>query len=225
MDAKEVAARAALNYVEDGMALGLGTGSTAVHFIRLLGERMQAEGLQVRGIATSERSRQQALDLHIPLLDLSEVDALDLAVDGADEVDPTLNLIKGAGGALVREKLVAAASRKFLVICDQSKLKPFLGTCPLPVAVQPFGWTTTRRRLEKFGADIALRTLPNGNPFLTDDGLYILDMRFGQISHPPALEEALKSVIGVADVGLFTGLTTLVLAGDEDGQVQVLGGL
>lgn len=222
MDAKEEAARAALKYVEDGMTLGLGSGSTAVHFIRLLGERMQTEGLGVHGVPTSERSRQQAIELNIPLLDLNEAGVLDLAVDGADEVDAGLNLIKGGGGALVREKLVAAASRKFIVVCDNSKLKEALGAFPLPVAVFPFGLATTRRRLERFGVEMSLRASPAGTPFLTDDGLHILDMKFGRISDPPALEESLKRVIGVADVGLFVGLATRVILASADGSVQII---
>lgn len=223
MDAKEVAARAALAYVQDGMKLGLGTGSTAVHFLRLLGERIQAEGLQVVGVATSERSRTMAKEYGIPLSDLSEIGFLDLCVDGADETDPDLNVIKGGGGALVREKLVASVCKQFIVICDSSKIKARLGAFPVPVAVLPFGWKTTQRRLERFGAEAILRNSENGTPYLTDDGLYILDMPFGPIPNAPGLANALKAIVGVVEVGLFIGLATRVIAGFEDGHVQETG--
>ena len=152
MDPKEVAARAAVAYVQDGMKLGLGTGSTAVHFLRLLGKRIQAERLQVVGVPTSEGSRAMSLQAGIPLCDLSEVDALDLGVDGADETDPDLNIIKGGGGALAREKLVASVCRQLIIVCDSSKIKIRLGAFPVPVVVLPFAWQTTQRRLQAFGS-------------------------------------------------------------------------
>ncbi len=223
MDAKEVAARAALAYVEDGMKLGLGTGSTAAHFLRLLGKRVRDERLDVRGVPTSERSRMMAVEYGIPLCDLSEVEGLDLGVDGADETDPDLNVIKGGGGALVREKLVASACKQFIIVCDSSKVKAQLGAFPVPVAVLPFGWTMTRRRLEKFGVEVTLRTLENGAPYRTDDGLYILDMHLGQIPNVPELAGELKAMVGVVEVGLFVGLATKVIAGYEDGHVQEFG--
>lgn len=219
MDAKEVAARAALGYVQDGMKLGLGTGSTAAHFLRLLGERIEAERLQVVGVPTSERSRAMAVEAGIPLCDLAEVNALDLGVDGADEADPDLNVIKGGGGALVREKLVAAACKQFIIVCDSSKLKAQLGAFPVPVAVLPFAWQTTQRRLEAFGSEVILRTAETGVPYITDDGLYILDIHFGQLPNAPETACALKSVIGVVEVGLFIGMATKVIAGYEDGRV------
>ena len=220
MDAKEVAARAALAYVKDGMKLGLGTGSTAVHFLRLLGERIKAEGLQVVGVPTSERSRALAIEGGIPLCELADVEALDLGVDGADETDPDLNIIKGGGGALVREKLVASAYRQFIVVCDSSKLKTQLGAYPVPVAIVPFGWQTTQRRLETLGSQAILRTTGSGAPYLTDDGLYILDIHFGQLPNAPETARAMKAMVGVVEVGLFIGMATKVIAGYEDGRVE-----
>ncbi len=222
MDAKEVAARAALTYVQDGMTLGLGTGSTAVHFLRLLGERVKAERLQVVGVPTSERSRAMAIDGGIPLCELSDVESLDLGVDGADETDPDLNIIKGGGGALVREKLVASACKQLIIICDNSKLKTQLGAYPVPVAIVPFAWQKTQRRVEALGSEAILRSVENGAPYVTDDGLYILDIHFGQIQDSPETARALKAMVGVVEVGLFIGMATKVIAGYEDGRVQEL---
>jgi ribose 5-phosphate isomerase A len=223
MDAKEVAARAALAYVQDGMKLGLGTGSTAAHFLRLLAERVRNEGLHVVGVPTSERSREMALEGGIPLCDLADVDALDLGVDGADETDPDLNIIKGGGGALVREKLVASACKKFIIVCDSSKIKTRLGAFPVPVAIVPFAWQTTQRRLETLGSKAVLRTTESGTPYVTDDGHYILDIHFGQIANAPETACKMKAMVGVVEVGLFIGMATRVIAGYEDGHVQEYG--
>jgi ribose 5-phosphate isomerase A len=223
MDAKEVAARAALAYVQDGMKLGLGTGSTAAHFLRLLGERVRNEGLHVVGVPTSERSREMALEGGIPLCDLADVDALDLGVDGADETDPDLNVIKGGGGALVREKLVASVCKQFIIVCDSSKIKTQLGAFPVPVAILPFAWQTTQRRLETMGSKAILRTTESGTPYVTDDGLYILDIHFGQIANAPETARVMKAMVGVVEVGLFIGMATKVIAGYEDGHVQEYG--
>lgn len=220
MDAKEVAARAALSYVKDGMKLGLGTGSTAAHFLRLLGEKIQAERLQIVGTPTSERSREMAVEYGIPLGELPEMGTLDLGVDGADESDPDLNVIKGGGGALVREKLVAAACKEFVIVCDSTKLKTQLGAFPVPVAILPFAWQTTQRRLETLGSPTILRSAPDGKPYVTDDGLYILDVHFGQITDAPETARAIKAMVGVVEVGLFIGMATKVIAGYEDGRVQ-----
>lgn len=226
MDAKEVAARRAVEYVQDGMTLGLGSGSTAAYAIQAIGERLHREGLRLRGVPTSARSRELAEELRIPLIDLEDEHAIDLTIDGADEVDPALNLIKGGGGALVREKIVASASRAVIIICDNSKMKPALGTFPLPVAVLPFGWKTTRQRLQdlNLGGAIALRQAADesGRPYVTDDGLYILDMRLGPIPDVPALECRLRQVIGVAEVGLFVDLASRVIVGYPDGHTEEL---
>lgn len=219
MDAKEAAALRAVQYVRDGMILGLGTGSTAKFAIQAIGERIRQEGLHLQGVPTSMPSRDLAEQVGIPLLDLSDAPSIDLTIDGADEVDPALNLIKGGGGALVREKLVASASREMIVIGDDAKWKPVLGSFPLPVAVIPFGWKTTCERLRTFGRSITLRpskTAPD-QPFVTDDGLYILDMHLGVIRDAASLERSLKQVTGVVEVGLFVGLATRVILGSSDG--------
>lgn len=222
MNAKEAAARQAVTYVQSGMTLGLGTGSTATYFIEALGERMAQENFSLRGVPTSDRSRELATNWHIPLIALEEVETIDLTVDGADEVDPSLNLIKGGGGALVREKLVAAASRELLIVCDEGKLRPTLGAFPLPVAIIPFGWNSTLRRLQEFCGNITLReaSLTPGKPFVTDDGLYVVDMHLESIRDVAALEQNLKCVTGVVEVGLFVGLTTRILIGHADGAVE-----
>lgn len=222
LDAKEVAARRAVLEVRDGMIVGLGTGSTAAHAIRLLGERIQTEGLQILGVPTSARSKEQAEQLGIPLVDFAQVERVDMTIDGADEVDPHLHLIKGGGGALVQEKIVASATRDLLIICDQSKVKAQLGAFPLPIAIIPFGWQATLRKLRSFGYPIHLRTDSAGETYITDDSLYIVDMQCGAIPNPPALEQELKSIVGVAEVGLFTGLTRRVIVGNSDGSTQIL---
>jgi ribose 5-phosphate isomerase A len=206
------------------MTLGLGTGSTAVHFIDALGERVRQNGWRVRAVPTSERSRIQAEGLGIPIVDLGDAGPLDLAIDGADETDRHLSLIKGGGGALLREKLVAAAARQFIVVADSSKLKETLGAFPLPVAIVPFGWQATVRRLERDGVPMRLRQSkePSGGPFVTDDGHYILDMQFGAIADPVALERDIKQITGVVDVGLFVGLASRLILGFEDGHVEEL---
>jgi ribose 5-phosphate isomerase A len=223
MDPKLAAAQKALEFVRDGMDIGLGTGSTAVHFIDGLGAKVRELGWTVRGVPTSERSRAQAERLGIPLIDLSEVTQLDIAVDGADEADANLSLVKGGGGALLREKLVAAAAREFIVVCDSSKFKTMLGAFPLPVAIVPFGWTTTAARLEKYGVQAKRRLNADGagEPYITDDGLYIIDMQFGRIEDPPALERELKSLTGVVDVGLFIGIASSLILGFEDGHTEL----
>lgn len=222
MDPKEAAARRAVTYIQNTMTLGLGTGATAAHVVRALAERIARESLRVRAVPTSARTHALAESLGIPLVDLSDAGTLDLVIDGADEVDPSLALIKGGGGALVREKLVAAAGRDFYVVCAFEKLKPMLGAFPLPVAVLPFGWKTTLRRLEHIAPHTVLREMPekSGEPYLTDDGLYILDMYCGSIPDPPGYEARIKHTVGVVEVGLFVGMAQRVIAGCDDGQVE-----
>ena len=224
MDGKEAAARFAVSKVKNGMTVGLGTGSTATFAIQALSERIAAEGLQIRGIPSSERSREQALSLNIPIMELTAPGEIDMTIDGADEVDPQFNLIKGAGGALTREKIVASASREVLIIVDSSKIKPALGGFPLPVAILPFGMQATLRRLEAFGSSVTLRPAP-ANPnqlFISDDGLHIADVRLNAVTDPAQLERAIKQIVGVAEVGLFIGLATQIIVGHGDGQVETL---
>ncbi|MDE2127636.1 MAG: ribose-5-phosphate isomerase RpiA [Armatimonadetes bacterium] len=224
MNAKQSAAEAAVRYVQSGMTLGIGTGSTAQYAIEAIGRRVREERLIVRGVPTSERSRELALENGIPLVEAHELDAVDLTIDGADEVDPSLDLIKGGGGALVREKIVAAMSRRMVVICDGSKPCAVLGAFPLPVAVMPFGWEVTRRRVEAVLGPAHLRMRSPGalEPFVTDDGLFVLDVRAGAIPNPAETEEEVKRITGVAEVGLFVGLATSALVGRDGGHVEEL---
>ena len=222
---KREAAKRALDLVEPGMRLGLGSGSTARHFVDLLGEKI-ANGLKVRCVATSEATLAQANGLGIPMTTLDDMPELDLTVDGADEIDPELRLIKGGGGALLREKIVAAASLRMAVIADVTKLVPRLGAFPLPIEVVPFGLAATRRLVERAVADFGLpgpiRLRGDGTPFVTDGGHYILDCSFGAISDPERLAATLAQIPGVVEHGLFIGYAqTAIVAGAEG--VEVFG--
>ncbi|MDB5502841.1 MAG: ribose-5-phosphate isomerase [Tardiphaga sp.] len=218
---KRQAAAQALEHVQDGMRLGLGTGSTAKHFVELLGERVKA-GLKVIGVPTSEATRADAVRCGVPLTTLDEIDRLDLTVDGADEIDAALNLIKGGGGALLREKIVAAASDRMIVIADDSKWVPTLGRFPLPVEVIPFGLSATRRAIvgafEQCGlsGELKVRSDRDGHAFVTDGGHWILDAHLGQITDVPRLAGLLNPIPGVVEHGLFIGLASMaMLAGSE----------
>lgn len=225
-DLKQAAALRALDLVFDGMWLGLGTGSTAEPFVDALAEKVAA-GLQILCVPTSEATRERAESLGIPLTTLDETPHLHLTVDGADEIDGQLRLIKGGGGALLREKIVATASDQMVVIADDSKLVPMLGKFPLPVEVVQFGLAATRRLVEAMAeqagceGEIRLRRTASGEPFLTDQGNYILDCHFGSIPEPEVLSFALKRVPGVVEHGLFLGVADLAIVAGEGG-VQVL---
>lgn len=222
MDAlKRQAAAKALEQVRDGMRLGLGTGSTAKHFVDLLGEKVAA-GLKVVGVPTSEATRIQAEQCRIPLTTLDAIDRLDLTVDGADEVDGALNLIKGGGGALLREKIVAAASDRMIVIADETKWVDALGRFPLPIEVIPFGLAATQRMMAKAFAEsgvsgqMMLRKGKDGHVFVTDGGHWIIDAHLRRIADAPRLAGLLNPIPGVVEHGLFIGLaTTVVLAGAQ----------
>jgi ribose 5-phosphate isomerase A len=218
---KRQAAAHALTQVRDGMKLGLGTGSTAKHFVDLLGEKVRA-GLNVVGVPTSEATRIQAGQCGIPLTTLDEIDRLDLTVDGADEIDPAFNLIKGGGGALLREKIVAAASDRMIVIADDSKAVDVLGRFPLPVEVIPFGLAATRRAIAGAFAEtgnsgqMVLRKAGDGHVFVTDGGHCIVDAHLGRITGAPRLAGLLTAIPGVVEHGLFIGLASLaILAGAQ----------
>lgn len=212
LDLKRIAGEKAAEFVEDGMVVGLGTGSTVYWTLRRLGERVR-EGLRIRGIPTSRQTERIAVSLGIPLTGFDEVTEVDLAVDGADEIGPGFDLIKGGGGALLREKLVAAASRRFIVVAAESKLVPHLGAFPLPVEVVPFAWQTTARRI---GGQARLREA-DGKPFVTDNGNYILDCAYGKIDAPAELARSLKAIPGVVEHGLFIGMADTVVVGAPDG--------
>ena len=218
---KRQAAARALESVQNGMKLGLGTGSTAKHFVELLGARVR-DGLEVIGVPTSEATRELAARSGIRLTTLDEVDRLDLTVDGADEIDPSLNLIKGGGGALLREKIVAAASDRMIVIADETKWVETLGRFPLPIEVIPFGLAATRREIEKSFAEcgvagrLEIRKGRDGHVFVTDGGHWIADAHLDRIPDAPRLAQSLASIPGVVEHGLFIGLaSTVMLAGSQ----------
>ena len=209
---KQAAARAALAFVRDGDVVGLGTGTTAAYFIRYLGERVRA-GLKVRCIPTSEHSRELAAGLGIPLTSFEECPGIDVTVDGADEIDPSLQLIKGHGGALLREKIVASASRRVVIIADFGKRVDVLGAFPLPVEVVPFAQALMAKRIAELGASVVLRMGSDGRPFVTDEGHHILDCAFGRIADPAWLAGQLDRMPGVQEHGLFLGLADVALIG------------
>lgn len=221
---KRAAAEAALDLIEPGMKLGLGTGSTAKHFVDLLGEKVK-DGFDVVCVPTSQATHDQAEALGIPLATLDQEPSLDLVVDGADEIDDELRLIKGGGGALLREKIVAAASGGMVVIADESKLVETLGKFPLPVEVVPFGLTATMHLVELLAEDagctgeIKVRKNSDGTPFETDGGHYILDCAFGNIPEPDELDQMLRFTPGVVETGLFVGVADIAIIGGPEGVV------
>ena len=224
MDARSLkieAARAALAHVEHGMRLGIGTGSTAEEFVRLLAERVDA-GLSVIGVPTSERTAALCSELGVPLTTLDEKPALDLTVDGADEVDAALTLVKGGGGALLREKIVGAASARMIVIADAGKVVGTLGRFPLPIEVNRFGLKATELAIAAAASDLGLAgpvtlRMTAGQPFVTDGGHLILDASFGRIPDARALSNALHAIPGVVEHGLFIGLADLAVIAGADG--------
>ncbi|MEE8198885.1 MAG: ribose-5-phosphate isomerase RpiA [Thermoplasmata archaeon] len=216
MEWKRRAAEAAVDRVEDGMVLGLGTGSTVRYAIERLGRRV-AEGWELAGVPTSRATAELARELQIPLTTLDEHPSLDLTIDGADEVDPRLDLIKGLGGALLREKIVAAASEAFLVVVDEGKVVEGLGErAPLPVEVLPFGARRTRSRLEALGCEPTLRRAGEA-PFRTDNGNYMIHCRFEGIADPRELAGRLKEIPGVIEHGLFLEMADAVFVGTAAG--------
>ncbi|UCD91823.1 MAG: ribose-5-phosphate isomerase RpiA [Methanobacteriota archaeon] len=216
MNPKKVAGEEAAEYVEDGMALGLGTGSTVRFFVEKVGEMAQ-KGLNVVGIPTSKSTEDLALKCGIPLTTLEDTPTLDLAVDGADEVDPDLNLIKGMGGALLREKSVAASSKEFIIVVDESKMVEKLGTkSPLPVEVSPFGWRSCKEWIAQLGSVPSLRMV-EGQPYLTDNQNYLLECGFKGIEDPYELDTGLHKIPGVVETGLFLDMACKIIVGKESG--------
>jgi ribose 5-phosphate isomerase A len=224
MNAKERAAEHGAGLVQSGMVLGLGSGSTATLMVQALGRKLQAGSLRdVRGVPTSSAIAAVARESGVPLTSLDQDPQLDLDLDGADEVDPDLNLIKGLGGALLWEKIVATASRRLVILADASKLVSRLGTkAPLPVEVVRFGWKSHLAFIESLGGNPNLRLAGTDQPFVTDEGNYILDCRFDGIPDPRALEQALLTRAGIVGTGLFLGMTEQVILGTADG-VEVRG--
>jgi ribose 5-phosphate isomerase A len=218
-DPKEVAGTYAANLVTDGMAVGLGTGSTAKFAILRLGERVR-EGLKITAIPTSEASAQLARELNIPLVGFDSAHQLDITIDGADEIDGDFNMLKGGGGALLREKVVALITKRQICIVDPNKLVEKLGKFPLPVEVVPFGWPVVARRIEALGGTPKMRQR-DGKDYLTDNGNNILDCDFYPIQDAPKLERELMMIPGVVEVGLFIGMAHTLIMGKADGSCDV----
>lgn len=214
---KQAAARTAVQLVESGSVVGLGSGSTASFAIRFLAERVRT-GLKIVGIPTSQATKLLAEQLGIPLTTLEENPAIDIDIDGADEIDPHLNLIKGGGGAMLREKVIASASKRFVVVAESPKLVPQLGRFPLPVEVISFAEALVKRRIEGLGAKVSLRKQDNGSVYVTDEGHHILDCSFGEILDPAGLNARLHEIPGVVEHGLFIGMAEIAFVG-KDGQV------
>jgi ribose 5-phosphate isomerase A len=216
---KKAAAEAAAALVEDGMIVGLGTGSTAAFFVAALAQRISQQKLRIAGIATSEPTAMQARSLHVPLTSFAEHTEIDLTVDGADEIERgTLYLLKGGGGALLREKIVASASKRMIVIADKTKLVDRLGSVfAVPVEVVPFGWQATERRLRGLGGNPTLRMDPARKPFVTDGGNYIIDCAFGPMEKPKETAHYLDHVTGAVEHGLFLGFASQVFLGGPEG--------
>jgi len=219
---KKEAAESAVAQVQDGMIVGLGTGSTAWFAVEAIGRRV-AGGLRIVGIPTSEHTQEHARSLGIPLSTLGENPRIDLTIDGADEVEmDTLNVIKGGGGALLREKIVASSTTRLVIVGDETKLVERLGAFPVPVEVVPFGWQATAQKIASLGGAPVLRTGADGTPYVTDGGHYILDCHFGPIASPRELDGRLNGVVGVVEHGLFVGMASQVIVAGAGG-VRALG--
>lgn len=214
--AKELAAQRSLEFVQDGMVVGMGSGTTATHFIKLLGERVK-QGLRVRGISSSKASEDLARSLGIPVIDFHKATEIDVTIDGADEVTHKLDLIKGGGGALLREKIVASASKLFVVVADSRKLVERLGKFPLPVEVIPMASPLVAKKLQLLGVRPTVRRTASGEDYITDEGNLILDCACGEIDDPQKLAAEIRVIVGVVEHGLFLGMATVALiASDTD---------
>jgi ribose 5-phosphate isomerase A len=220
IDPKKLAAEKATEFVKDGMTIGLGTGSTAYWAIQKIGERVK-QGLKIRAVASSENSAQLAVELKIPLVPFEEINSINLTIDGADEVDADKNLIKGGGGALLREKIIASNSDRFVVVVDSSKSVPLLGQFPLPVEIVPFASNFTMQKIQRLGCSAKWR-MKGDKMYITDNGNLILDCSFGEIRDPSTLNIQLLLIPGVVETGLFVDMTPTVIIGHPDGQVKIL---
>jgi ribose 5-phosphate isomerase A len=211
---KKAAAEASLRFLRDGLVVGLGSGSTAAYAVRSIGERVRA-GLKIRGIPSSTDTEALAKSLGIPLTTFEETQQIDVAIDGADEVDPRLCLIKGGGGALLREKIVASAAKQFVIVADSSKQVQTLGKFPVPAEVITFALPLVKKKIEELGATVTVRQ-KNGKTFVTDEGHHILDCSFVQITDPPALARKLSDLPGIVEHGLFIDMASVVLFANGD---------
>jgi ribose 5-phosphate isomerase A len=211
--AKIVAAHKSLEFVKDGMVVGLGSGSTATHFIKLLGERVK-RGLKIRGIPSSKASEELAKSLSIPIIDFRQSAEIDVAIDGADEIGPHLALVKGGGGALLREKIVASAAKRFIVVADSSKVVRCLGKFPLPVEVIPMAAPLVEKKIQALGILPKVRQAKSGSDYITDEGNLILDCECGEIQDPEALAAAIRAMVGVVEHGLFLNMAEMALVAD-----------
>ena len=221
MNAKQLAAEKAISFLDNGMTIGLGTGSTAYWAIEKIGEKVKKEGWNIKAIATSIVSEEPARGLGIPIFDFSSISTIDVTIDGADEVDPKLQLIKGGGGALLREKIVATNSKQMIVVADESKWVETLGKFPLPVEVVHFGWERTFYKLQMLGCE-AKRRMKGTDPYITDNGNYIVDCAFGEIKDPPLLQELVNAITGVVDNGLFIHIASKLVLGFNNGETRVI---
>ncbi|WML52326.1 ribose-5-phosphate isomerase RpiA [Neobacillus sp. PS3-12] len=219
MNEKKKVGEIAVNYVDDGMVVGLGTGSTVYFSICKIGELVK-QGLSITGIPTSKQTENLAKELGIPLVSFAEIDQIDVAIDGADEVNSELVLIKGGGGALLREKIIAKAAETFIVVADSHKMVEKLGLVPLPVEVVPFGFEMTRKYIEELGCSPKLRQ-NNGTPFLTENGNYIFDCSFPEITNPGSLETKLNMIPGVVDNGLFNEMADIVITLNSNKEIEI----
>ena len=221
INAKQLAAEKAVSFLENGMTIGLGTGSTAWWAIEKIGEKVKKDGWKIRAIATSVRSEEQARSLGIPIYGFAELGTIDVTIDGADEADAHLHLIKGGGGALLREKIVATNSKQMIVVADASKEVKTLGKFPLPMEVVLFGWERTFEKLKVLGCRPE-RRMNGREPYLTDNGNYIVDCAFGEIADPPALHERINAITGVVDNGLFINIASKLVLGLENGETRII---
>ena len=214
---KKLAGEKAVDYIDDGMIVGLGTGSTVEYTLKKLGKLVRS-GLKIKGIPTSVHTKRMAIEQEIPLTTLEENSVIDITIDGADEVDSDLNLIKGGGGALAREKIIAFNSKRVVIVIDDSKIVKALGIdFPLPVEVLKFGWTSTQKTLEELGCNVELRKIMGNEPYITDNSNYILDCEFERIGDPEQLEIDINNIPGVVENGLFIGLVDEVIVGGKQG--------
>jgi ribose 5-phosphate isomerase A len=221
VNAKKAAADQAVRLIRRGMTVGLGTGSTAYWAIRRIAERIKEEGLQVKAVSSSQKSEELAVQLGIPIIPFADVESIDITVDGADEVDSESNLIKGGGGALLREKIIASSSERFIVIVDDSKLVKTLGKFPLPIEIVPFAAELTIKKLEQLGCRTAVRRTTDQSIYITDNGNWIVDCYFNEITNPRALGERIIAIPGVVEHGIFVQMANAIVVGHADGTTTV----